>query len=300
VHYIQLLQESKFYKYIDFNAYKKLTKSLSARLYEILIKTFKDRNSWSIDIQSLAEKLTLEKRPQAKAYYPSDVLIKLRPAVKEISEKTELCVTLQFNKETSTCLFKNSKRQEKQEVAVQAATVSTTQEQPITEIISTLVSYGVSSKQAQVLAQKHSADKITHKIALLQRGTKTIKNVTAWLMQALEQDWNAQEHSKHQEAQRQEAERLRKYKEQELAQKREKKLRLEFEEYQCVKAQSMYDALSPELKKLVNAQLNAWVDQQAKTIGLPLKIEDYFISFIVNNLLPKEDLDFKVWAAKQN
>jgi hypothetical protein len=104
--YIKQLQETKFYKLIDFEQYRKLTRSVSARLYEILIKNFKDRDIWVISIKNLAEKLTLEKRSKAKNYYPSDVLAQINPGINEINKKTDLAIHFVYDKNQEVCTFK--------------------------------------------------------------------------------------------------------------------------------------------------------------------------------------------------
>jgi len=109
--YIKQLKESKFYKLIDFEQYKKLHKASSARLYEILVKNFKDRKEWSINIQSLAEKLTFEKRDNAKSYYPSDVLRYIKPSIQEINRKTDMSIGFIYNEKTSICTFSVQEKQ---------------------------------------------------------------------------------------------------------------------------------------------------------------------------------------------
>lgn len=104
--YIKQLQETKFYKLIDFEQYRKLSRSISARLYEILIKNFKDRDIWIISIKNLAEKLTLEKRSNAKNYYPSDVIAQLNPGINEINKKTNLTLLFTYDKNQEVCTFK--------------------------------------------------------------------------------------------------------------------------------------------------------------------------------------------------
>lgn len=104
--YIKQLKETKFYKLIDFEQYKKLHKTSSARLYEILVKTFKADDQWAINLQSLAEKITFEKREGAQSYYPSDVLRYLKPSILEINKKTDLHIGFQYNTETGICVFK--------------------------------------------------------------------------------------------------------------------------------------------------------------------------------------------------
>jgi hypothetical protein len=92
--YLEQLRNTNYFKLINFDEYKLLKRPVSARLYEILIKTFKDRDIWQIGIVRLAEKLTLEKR------YPSQILEKLQPAVNEINKNTGLKVNLDYNNET--------------------------------------------------------------------------------------------------------------------------------------------------------------------------------------------------------
>lgn len=108
--YLRQLKDTKFYKLIDFEQYKKLHRTSSARLYEVLVKTFEGRTEWSIGIQSLAEKITFEKREGVKNYYASDVLRHLTPAIKEINQKTDLCIDFQYNKDTGICIFKKLKK----------------------------------------------------------------------------------------------------------------------------------------------------------------------------------------------
>lgn len=108
--YVRQLKETKFYKFIDFEQYKKLHKTSSARLYEILVKNYKERNEWAIGIQLLAEKLTFEKRENAQSYYPSDVLRYLKPSITEINKKTDLEIGFTYNKETGACIFKKLKK----------------------------------------------------------------------------------------------------------------------------------------------------------------------------------------------
>lgn len=117
--YVTQLRETKFYKLIDFEQYRKLSRTASARLYEVLVKSFKNRNEWAINIQSLAEKLTFEKREKAHVYYPSDVLRHLNPAVKEINKKTDLQIEFSYNKETGVCIFN---KLAKKKIALKPAT----------------------------------------------------------------------------------------------------------------------------------------------------------------------------------
>jgi Initiator Replication protein len=109
--FIKQLNQTGFFRHIDFEKYKKLRRAVSSRLYEILCKSFHhDGQSFSINFDSLAEKLTLEKRKGAALYYPSDVVRQLKIAAEEISTKTDLQVSFEFKKDERLCLFKCKKK----------------------------------------------------------------------------------------------------------------------------------------------------------------------------------------------
>jgi hypothetical protein len=97
--YLEQLKNTNYFKLIDFNEYKKLTRPISNRLYEILIKTFKNREIWQIRIAKLAEKLTVCDK------FPSHIYRAIIPAVNEINNKTELKLKLEYNQETQICTF---------------------------------------------------------------------------------------------------------------------------------------------------------------------------------------------------
>ena len=99
IDFLEQLRSTNYFKLINFDEYKLLKRPVSARLYEILIKTFKDRDIWQISIIKLAEKLTLAEE------YPSQILKKLIPAINEITKKTGLKIHFDYNKETQVCTF---------------------------------------------------------------------------------------------------------------------------------------------------------------------------------------------------
>lgn len=95
--FLLMIKNSNFCKYIKFDEYKKLRKPISSRLYELLLKTFKDRQEWEIEAFKLAEKLTIQARGNRKLY-ASDLKVMLIPAINEINKKTELEITMDTRK----------------------------------------------------------------------------------------------------------------------------------------------------------------------------------------------------------
>lgn len=122
--YINQQRLSTFYKLIDFEKYKQFNTSTAARLYELLIKSFTSRKTWAINIQLLAAKITLSKRNGVTIYYASDVLRLLRPALKEINNKTDLYIEFAYNKSTKVCVFT---KKEKPKEYIPAKAVAKTQ-----------------------------------------------------------------------------------------------------------------------------------------------------------------------------
>lgn len=98
--YLKQLNESN-HRTVDFHEYKKLTRLISARLYEVLIRNLSDQSLWCSDINDLGEQLTLEKRG-----YPSQILVALAPAITDINELTNLAFEFDYDKQRMLCIFK--------------------------------------------------------------------------------------------------------------------------------------------------------------------------------------------------
>jgi len=91
--FFEQMKNSEYFKMIDLNEYKKLKRPVSARLYEILAKNFRFRDEWKIEALRLAEKLTLAQD------FPSQIIRKIAPAVREITKNTDMKV--QFSSYTN-------------------------------------------------------------------------------------------------------------------------------------------------------------------------------------------------------
>lgn len=280
--YLKQIRESKFYKLIDFKEYRELTRPISARLYEILIKTFKERDNWYIDIKNLAEKLTLEKRPYRENYFPSDVLIKLRPGINEINKKTKLKIDFSYDAIREVCIFKK-------------IDLITQKQQVINPLLQILISLGISSNKAQEYIENYSEERIKHKIDLLKQSNQAIRNVTAWFTKALKHDWDSQVYNKEIEKQKIKQEKIIKQKQEEENKKNLDQLKNEFENYKQIQALSIFNSL-PEL---LQQNLEDQFQQKLKNYGPgPVGVENFRASFLAAILIKKEDQDFNSWLRK--
>ena len=187
--YLTQQRETRYYQNIDLEEYKAMKRPLSCRLYEILTKSFLENPLWYVKIDNLAEKLTLTKPQGSDSYYPSKVLVALRPAINEINKKTKLTVELQYDKQNETCVFKKTKADKiTTKIFSQKAQKGIHEPEKIAE---TLNGYGFSPAKVQKVIKGYSPEKIEEKINLLKQ-SKNIHNPVAWLLRALEEDWNNQ------------------------------------------------------------------------------------------------------------
>ena len=113
------IKETNFCNYINFEEIKKLRNPTASRLHEILCKTFKGRNEWSIDAHKLANKIPMQEK------YLSDIISKIKPAINRINSKTTLKIDLEIRKKergkavlvfrkTNPSIQYNPKKQEKE------------------------------------------------------------------------------------------------------------------------------------------------------------------------------------------
>ena len=90
--FLSVLQNSRHFKYVDFNFYRLLRRPVSRRLFELLTAMFKDGNQWRVPLVELGHALTLYYRKRKRkdgaveeVLYPSDVLTAVKAALEEIN-----------------------------------------------------------------------------------------------------------------------------------------------------------------------------------------------------------------------
>jgi len=189
--YLEQLRNTNYFKLINFDEYKRLKRPVSARLYEIIVKTFKDRDVWQIGIIKLAEKLTLEKREGKENYHPSGVIIKLIPAINELNNKTELKVNLDYNKETHICTFTKVKQVQVNKSEAKQQEINLPEDDNFKSLIALLPTEQRDKKTIlEAIAssyQKHGFDYTARNIKYTNRHCKG--NYRAYLNKALKEDW---------------------------------------------------------------------------------------------------------------
>jgi hypothetical protein len=90
--WLLVLENSSFVNYLNFNNLLRLKSALSMRLYELLLNHIVRQKKWIICNDKLAPKLTL------KSSSPSIMIPKMKNAVKEINEKTDMEISLKIQR----------------------------------------------------------------------------------------------------------------------------------------------------------------------------------------------------------
>ncbi|PIQ23908.1 hypothetical protein COW36_11560 [bacterium (Candidatus Blackallbacteria) CG17_big_fil_post_rev_8_21_14_2_50_48_46] len=91
--WLQQIQQSLYFKYLDFSYYKALRRPVSRRLFELLTTQFKSQSQWRLPLVELGHHLTLYSRRKINAegleervIFPSDVLTALKSALQELNQ----------------------------------------------------------------------------------------------------------------------------------------------------------------------------------------------------------------------
>ena len=176
--YLDYIKSTKYYKYINLEEYRKLKRPVSVRLYELLIKTFKDRKVWKINIMNLAKKMTLNIK------YPSHVYVIIKPAVNEINRKTSLQIELDYDKNTKVCTFKLKGRKAE---AKQRAEINQEKIQKLLDMIPREKQTAGVIKLINSYAITHGSEYVFYNIIYTNNHAKS--NYKAYLKKALENNY---------------------------------------------------------------------------------------------------------------
>ena len=169
------IKNSTYFKYIDFERVKLLRSPLSLRLYEILIKSFQNRDEWRIECMRLAEKIPL------KARYPSHVVAKVKAATNRINKYTDLNIHLDVEKSGSKMLlvFRKMDKMFKGSIfqsLVNLLPESQRKKQSILEII-------------EEMLDKHGEEYVRRNILYTNENVKNKRSYRVFLTRSLREDW---------------------------------------------------------------------------------------------------------------
>lgn len=284
--YIDQIEESDFYSMVDFDELKKITAPSAGRLYQLLSINFDTRNKWQIELQKLAEKLTLKKRPKAKRYYAADVEKKIKAGIDEINKKTSLRFIYSYDKPSNVFTFK------KVAMAIPAIRATKIMPNPKKELLAT---YGIRNGSEEI-DEKYSIEYLQSKILLLHSQTCKIKHPSAWLKKAILEDWVMQNG---------EVVSLNKLKKQRIKESEEARLKHEkekleerFSKHLDNLAMKRFDKLDPIFKRKIEQDFDVYFKELSKSNQFA-RIDIYWLPFLKEQVLTDEDKNYEQWLSKR-
>ena len=180
------VKESRFFKFLDFKEIRQLQTPLSIRLYEILTKAFQARNVWQIDALKLAGKIPLAKK------YPSDIVLKIRPALNRINKYTSLHLSLAVrHPERGRAILVFKKNKPALNTTEQNESSDSPQEK-VNEVVTLIPEQHQSDKTTELVSdwlEKRGLDYARRNIEYTNQRSCKQNGYQGYLANAFEQDW---------------------------------------------------------------------------------------------------------------
>jgi len=183
------IKQSQFFQLIKFEDIKNLNSSLALRLYEILIKAFRSRDTWQIDALKLAAKIPMAQK------YSSHILPKIRIALAQIKNHTSLKISMtmrQPERGKAIIIFhkenKNINVKRLSPVLIPEVLISLVPEEQYSDKVKKLIAYWLDEKDIKY---------VKHNIVYTNQHSNKKDGYCGYLARALEQDWgDAVNHTK--------------------------------------------------------------------------------------------------------
>lgn len=181
--FLSILKNTNFYRYINFNEFKILRKPVSRRLYEILKKV---SFPYKIDVVKLAKKMPLKQK------FPSQIIQKIIPAIKEINKLTSLNVDFAYKKnedDNVICTFKLIKA--KKEVPFSSSSLDDIDSKNLTDLFNLLPANKKSKRVFELLEAyvKEDFDYNYIKYNVIYSICNAKKNFYIYLLNSLKNDY---------------------------------------------------------------------------------------------------------------
>ena len=275
--WLQKIQESNYFKYINFDQIKILRSPLAMRLYEILVKSFQNRDQWEIDAMKLAQKIPMNEK------YPSDIIPKIKAAVNRINEYTTFKIKLIIKRPrrgVAKFIFVKITEEEAKQLL---PAVDLSEDDNFKSLIDILPEEHQDKKTIlEAIAsayKKHGFDYTARNIRYTNRNCKG--NYRAYLNKALKADWGL--------ALKEDKEAKQKTIDRQIDQRRQEQEALECQKQMRCQAQDYMQTLSSEelqtMREEADSRLDGQIKKSAKTIGNYDTIIDMIMVDIVQERL---------------
>lgn len=194
--WLSTIQNSTFYKMLNFDELKLLRNPLATRLYEILVKSFQGRDVWEVEAKKLALKMPMKEK------YASHITSRIKTALKDLNGKTELKIELKVRKPErgkAILRFRKLKKENEESPTTKLPLVALEGEDSLLfALLKSVRKDQQDNPQIQNLLEKWlkklPPSELEQKI--LYANKKAKKNYRNFLASALQNDWKVEEKDK--------------------------------------------------------------------------------------------------------
>lgn len=225
----------------------------------------------------------------------------IKKAIAEINEKSDLCLGVELNRAARNVQAIRFFIEEKKDTAIPQSIEQPVPQLPISDnqvLLNKLLSYGLTKKKADKIIELFSSEAIAQKIKMMLTSNVSIKNSGAWLLKALEEDWQVKNYDHRAEQEKIKREKLQERQKGEYLAKKLKDLQNEYDAYKDTQAEQLYQTLPQKMLNYVEEAFKLWLVEKRKTAGLFALSEDFYKKiFLKQFLIDKDELNFVKWAS---
>jgi len=182
------IKNSSYFKYLNFDQIRALRSPLAMRLYEILAKSFQNRDEWVIEAKKLAQKIPMKERAVAH------IIPKIKAAVNRINAKTSLRVCLQIERpRRGQAIFTFRRLQEGQEELLIIESTGQSSQEALRRLLALVPERHRSKKTIQEMVvralRQHDEEYVRRNILYANEKVRQPRSYRVFLARALKADW---------------------------------------------------------------------------------------------------------------
>jgi plasmid replication initiation protein len=296
---IELLDNPTFYAKINLLIQKKFDSKYALFLYELCIDYVGINQTPTIDLELFRTYMGIQENEYSEFKAFNSKIIKI--ALKEINKKSDLLVEVKFVKKDKKVVRIKFLIEKKYQETENRNVIPATFDVVSNEIIKHLNSLSVSEKDIQKIIQTYPQELILEKINLLKSSKTAIKNVSAWLISALKDNYKSVSYN----IQKAEIDNKTKQIEMQARKEQEKKIidRLK-REYEALKEQAIFDkfnALPDYIRTPIDTNYEIWLKQKNKESSYFqfVSLQESKRLFLSETFADEKEKNFEEWLKIQ-
>ena len=291
-----LLYNPKFYAKVSLLIQKRFRSKYALFLYELCIDYIGIAQTPWISLKDFRSYMGLD-----ESEYPGFKSLRqhvIDKALQEINNCSDITITADYNKGgrwITDIKFSIEKKECKTTAPALAMQESTD------DIVAQLIQFGIPASKIPELVSCYPPEAIRQKISLLKENKAKVHNSGAWLIKAIQENWNSVAYNKQQETlQKKERERkttIAKEQKRQFTEMLKKEHDLFIEEL----AEQRYRELTEHERNLLEEKFNAWIlKNQTNNFFRFLSEATYRVTFLIEELVHPHEKNFILWTQRRS